>query len=858
MSSASKCNVMRNFASKEIHSVMSDKDLNARPPSCGKFLSQKAHSYCEVKYKHDTRKFVKKSADELIAIHADYPSKSIAREIKAQEEMWQSAIDLHSTIISHDHGLPLHRQNRFIQNLYDSFYKMESKRCISKPNFIICITELLQESTKGNINRCMGMSLDALYNTFDVLGNNCFNWRRFLFYLHLVSNPTLDCRQQLLHAFSFIASHDGLDNETSAKASIDVHELATVLYPMVQADCINSVIYMLDEARSTITPSGNWKTGNHASTKITIEVFELMLAQTSISHLLGRSASRWGVFHHFPVFVSRWEEEYCNPRLLQLIRDKRIVVSITDKLQRDDYKVKRLIWLEWRTYTLYRQSLRFCLNIIATTATKKMKYQGLYAFINWSTQTVAALTIQRVNRGHWGRKCAAALWTIKQSAIVIQCLVRMYFAKKILQELSALHNRAVVTVQRIIRGALGRRLAYRRLIYLVEREHLRNMQEKSRLLMLRGIWSVTKLQSCLRRIKAARHTDELRAMRQRESDIRHAMEARREKFRKERKVYERQLEEFYRSKKDEYLRNLNIQSKVVRDQVSLRTLRRKLKNDELKNAEPDLTESIKTEEWKENWEMKIREGVEDIKQHCAHCLQQPDNRAEKKIGAQVKKRVRSRTKEVLKRADSRGIPMETKDATQIATQEILYIIGEEERERLQKQMDIAFDRREKDKEEARLRAEAKRVEEKARATAFSVSVVARACRVWLAKKELRRRCLELYEKDYDEVSHAFYYRNKATNETSWTKPKAMGSFEMPTKDEWKVLRDAHNFPYYFNPFRMDMQWNPPIEKTMCCAQVPYNWYREFPVRMGQCPNFASYKVKDKSYCMVCLDAMTTR
>lgn len=846
---------MRNLASQEIHSVMTAKDLNARPVSCGKFLSPKAHSYSEVKYKHDTSKFLNKSAHELTAIHTDYPSESIAREIDAQEKMWQAAIGLHSTITSHDHGLPLHRQNRYIHHLYESFYKMESKRCISKPNFITCITELLQQTTKGGINRSIGTSLDALYDTFDVSGNNCLNWRRFLFYLHVMSKPALDCRQQLRHAFSFIASHDGLDNKTSAKASINVHELGAVLHPLVRADCINSAISLMDEAWSTVMSSRNWEAGSHASTKISIEAFEQMLSQTSISNLLGQSATMWGRFQYFPVFVSRWEEEYYNTRLHELIRGERILESVTHKLQRDDCRVKHSIWLEWRAYTLYQQSLRFSLNSIETTVTKKMKYRGLYAFMNWSSRTAAALTIQCVSRGHWGRKHATGLWTIKQSAIAIQCLARMYFAKKILHELSALHNWAVITVQRIIRGALGRRLVYKRLMYLVEREHLRNMKEKNRLLMFRGIWSVTKLQSYLRKNKAARHTDKLRATRQRESDIRHAMEARCEKFRKERKVYKKQLEEYYRSKKDEYLKNLNIQSKVARDQVSVRTLRRKLKNDELKNAKPDLTESIQTEEWKENWEMKISEGVEDIKQHCAHCLKRPDNRAEKKIGSQVKKRIKLRTKEVLKRADSRGIPMETKEATQIAMQEILYIIGEEERERLQREMDKAFDQREKDKEEARLRAEARRKEEKVRATIISVSVVTRACRIWLAKKELRRRCLELYEKDYHEVSHAFYYRNKKTNETSWTKPKAMGSFELPTKDEWKVLRDAHDFPYYFNPYKMDMQWNPPIDKTMCCAQVPYNWYREFPVRMGQCPNFAIDEVNDKSYCMVCLDAV---
>ena len=63
-------------------------------------------------------------------------------------------------------------------------------------------------------------------------------------------------------------------------------------------------------------------------------------------------------------------------------------------------------------------------------------------------------------------------------------------------------------------------------------------------------------------------------------------------------------------------------------------------------------------------------------------------------------------------------------------------------------------------------------------------------------------------------------------------------FEMPAKDEWKLLRDAHNFPYYFNPLLIEISWNPPLEQEMCCGIVPHYWWREYPVRTGQCPNFS--------------------
>jgi hypothetical protein len=842
--------IIHNLVSREIHSVMGAKDLNAKPFP-GKFISQKGHQYYEAKYRNSHKKFIKSSADELKRIHREYPSETVSRDVAAQEDMWGAAVKLHSAIISNDAGLPKHTQNRFIDNLSEAFCNKESKRCISRPNFYTCMMDQFKQMATDNPSRSINMSLETLYDKFDVLGNDCFNWRRFLFYLRVVANPTIDCRDQLLHAFRFIASHDGIDSITSAKASIDIHDIATILFPLVRADYIHEAVSVMDDAWLGATSSATWDRSRWVPQKVTIEVFEDMLKQKSIDTLLAQSSSNWGRYKSFPVFISQWEHQFYNARLLQLVRDQRIRVSIRNKLQRDANELKRLIWHEWKAYTLYNRSLRFILNLIDVRTMRNMKNRGLQAFLEWSSRSLATLTIQRVCRGRFGRTIALSHWIARQSAITIQCFVRMCFAKKMLSDLSSEYYLAIITVQRIIRGAIGRRVAFKRLMSFVEQEHMRNTKEKERLLMLRGIWSLKKLQSSCRRIKAKSRANELRAMRQRENDIRNAMEARREKFRKERKIYKRQLEEYYRSKKDEHIRSTNIQSKVAKDQVSVRTLRRRLKNDELKKG-PDNTEHILTQDWLKNWEIKIERGVDDMKHYCAQCIKRPDNRAEKKIGASVNKRIKARTKEVLKRADSRGIPMETKEATQIATDEIIYIIGEEERDRLNAEMNKAFDQREKEKAEARIQAEIKRSEERTRASVFAASLVARACRMWLARKQLRLKCLEVYEKDYDERSHAFYYRNKETGETSWAKPKAMGSFEMPTKDEWKVLRDAHNFPYYFNPFRLDMQWNPPVDKAMCCQQVPHDWHREFPVRIGRCPNFAIYEDDDgNGYCYQC-------
>jgi hypothetical protein len=250
---------------------------------------------------------------------------------------------------------------------------------------------------------------------------------------------------------------------------------------------------------------------------------------------------------------------------------------------------------------------------------------------------------------------------------------------------------------------------------------------------------------------------------------------------------------------------------------------------------------------------KVESGVKAAISLCIHCLDQPDNSVEKQTRLAIMKRVKERIPLVLKRADERHVPMETKEAKQIAREEVIQIIAEEERSRLNNQMEEEFAQRERRKEEEKRHVAAKEKEANARAIIYAVQLVANACRKWLARKELRRLCLETYERIFDVDSHAFYHMNKVTGETSWTKPKAMGDFEIPAKDEWKLLRDAHNFPYYFNPCIMEMRWTPPRKEDMCCGTVPYTWWREYPIPTGTCPNFScdSIEVDGKRYCDEC-------
>mgnify|MGYP003319967682 CR=1 FL=1 len=49
----------------------------------------------------------------------------------------------------------------------------------------------------------------------------------------------------------------------------------------------------------------------------------------------------------------------------------------------------------------------------------------------------------------------------------------------------------------------------------------------------------------------------------------------------------------------------------------------------------------------------------------------------------------------------------------------------------------------------------------------------------------------------------------------YTKPYALGSFDMRVKNEWVVMRDATQLEYFYNPLTMYMQWKQPAGTVLC-------------------------------------------
>ena len=817
--------------------------------------TSKREQYNRIRYQHEYKKFI--SSSEVSSNLLDYSSININREESFQETIWKHVGKLNDLIFCTEWSK--FRRNKVLKELYDYFFRLEINRCVSRPNFDVCIKLCCGESCckPGSAKeRSVLLASEAVFKSFDSLHQGIINWRLFLFYLHFLSEPTLSCEEQLRKAFIVISSSDGLDTEISN--SIDLQDLATVLFPLVKSSSMDFVLSALDEAWALVNVSGNKKQVNN--TQLSLHLFDKMLNQMVIKRLFARSNSTWGRGAIFPVHVCRWEEEFYNITLLNAIKRARLEQAIKDKLGRDVCRKRRQVYQCWLEIFRHQKCLRHTFGAINYMITMNMKSRGHRALTSWKIKQLSACDIQRVGRGFLGRM-KARIWTMmKDSATLIQTHSRMYLARMKLHKLLSVYTSAVIKVQSLIRGVLARRLALRRLVTLVEKARVDNRNKMKLYAWERGVWCLTILQSHSRRKNAVTLANQLRQQRRREAEVRHAMDSRNAAFKRERKLYQRQLEEFYQQMRDDQETKKQNEAKILQEKIRLRTLQRRIKNEEIKSQEPDkvLEDNLATDKWKRDWLAKIEVAVARSRDHYMHCLDRPTTRSEKKTRSVARKRIKHRVTEVLARADSKNIPMERKEAKEIARIEVLHMIGEEERARLHDQMNKAFTKREHDKERTRIKVETAEREAQARATVYAVSIVSAACRRWLARKEMRRLCLERYEKKFDGEYHAFYYMNKQSGEVSWTKPKAMGVFDIPVKDEWILLRDLHNFPYYFNASKIEMRWIPPLNVEICGGTVEHTWWLEHSVRTGPCPNFAQLlsEADGIRYCKECFDRLS--
>ena len=137
-----------------------------------------------------------------------------------------------------------------------------------------------------------------------------------------------------------------------------------------------------------------------------------------------------------------------------------------------------------------------------------------------------------------------------------------------------------------------------------------------------------------------------------------------------------------------------------------------------------------------------------------------------------------------------------------------------------------------------------------------------AFRLMKARKRFREECQNAYEKRFDTKYHCYYYLHRRTGEVSWEKPKVFGNagFDIEPTEEWIVMRDPQEFPYYYNCKTMKMCWERPSDVEICQNTILYTWWKLHPFPSGQCYNLATKRSDEDEllYCEDCWNSQSGR
>jgi len=554
--------------------------------------------------------------------------------------------------------------------------------------------------------------------------------------------------------------------------------------------------------------------------------------------------------------ASSFEKRFVAKALLDYIASQRRMMYISNKV--NEFRISFKQRTSLGKLLLHRRNQRHTKSVMISIIRHLLGRTYSYSFEKIraaAVQEIASLDIQRIVRGFLSKKEARIEYIIIYSATRIQSFYRARLAMIYVASIVRLREWASIEIQRLFRGCIGRRTAINELISYVTEERRKLDDDRRIWEASRQHRGATKIQSICRRRLAQKEAKLIRNQREREQEIEKELLNALLKYKRERRIYELQLQKQYREKRLKWINDKCTTIRIEQDRRKTMALGRKLANDKkLQIEEQQIRDDEKCERQRhKEWQIQnIKTKCEEYIKFCRQCIAKPRTSKEKELGAELKKKIRMRMKDVLKRADDRCILMEKAEAKNIAKKEVLFIAGEEEKRRVCEEMELQT----VDDEEKKLieRRDTMKLKQKQGIIDRSKAgkIICRMFNVWRAKKILRDKCIQYFEKVFHEESHSFFYRNRRSGEVTWDKPKALGMFDIEVADEWTLLRDPQQFPYYYNPFSMEMSWTAPKHTLLCSENIEYEWWAFYPKPVGRCIHFAQRKSKSgRFFCIGC-------
>ena len=475
---------MSTIITKEIHSdPASSSAKQSHGIATRRWFKGKDHEHYMVQY---NREFAEKkktfTAADMAEVHGEYLRETEVRERRLEEEKWRVICRLERTLKE-----PRYCRLRLAQGdraLYESMFKMEPRKYISRPKFLTTMRlvygfELANLSAVSN-SEMLG-HLNGLYTSFDTGGRDEMDWRCFLLMLCMCHDKTATVMDHVKWGYSLYSSQGSFDDPTGRmEEPMRLGDVKDLLGTMVRAVYRRDVVEVTDKAWAALA-GGDGQGSKEAKAivrkvektegksmddvKIPYNLFEQMLQQPTLAPLF-ETHRTWGK-KDSGTWTYEMEERYYHPALLKFIMAERRENKTDDLADlfvlEKSKRRKRDAVSGWRRYLFRRKRARYLMTenivryVVDNTAT------AWVIFRKFAMREIAVREIQRTARGYAGRTEASFLAVLNRSCTLLQSVYRGKLARRKFLGVRKKRMWAAAEVQRHVRGGLARRLALKRL-----------------------------------------------------------------------------------------------------------------------------------------------------------------------------------------------------------------------------------------------------------------------------------------------------------------------------------------------------------------------------------------------------------
>jgi hypothetical protein len=708
---------------------------------------------------------------------------------------------------------------------YERFYRIEPGKFMSKPQFFTAI----RRSFGDELIKSQG-ALSKLYDSFDPDHCDEMDWRAFLFLLTIFMQPHDNVFTHLRWAFAIYSSIGTLDFEECPESMSvgQIKDMIVVPTLMRFRKDIKQLVenswfelVNLDKEAEIITT----KHGDRAIDLIQVNyrLFTKLIKETSMSALLTVSAT-FGRMDPRP-WTYTLETEYYHHSLVDTmrklrreIRDEAEVIIFQNNVQE---RVKKRHFRRIVDYVLRRAKVRKMILLCGV----RWKNQNVSTFFDRWRYTVLVNSlikqIQRIVRGFNARRRARFIKRMQKRVVRVQAGVRSIRRRIEFNHFNKKRVWAAKIIQKYVRGRQARIKVVSRIesifelgVRMIGKERVRYYKEREDI-------ACVKVQMAGRRFLVRCRIIHRVENRLRLEALAAKMDMEKEKARVATELYRKEIEEWYRKRKEDY--DLTVMDEGATGDarkkiIAYRTRQREIERLEREARKEELLEKQeeqRIEMWIKTWEEKIISRVEIMGRRCHDCLIMPETPADIELAKRLSADIKAHVKRVLRRADKQKIPMEIPEAQDLAKKEIIDQYMEQERVDAKAEMRAEAEKGQKELEEKHAREWQNKLREKDRKRDWAIYIVVGFFRMVIARKKLRRKAFERYDKHFDIKAEVYFYEDKRTGKVFWNKPKSLDAYDIKGDPGWVVLFDKNGDQYYYQPSTWKMSWDQPYNSALC-------------------------------------------